>query len=194
MTQPRAQEQPRVQEQPSAQDRLAALRAAYPTPEAVTSGMQRELDAFEQTMRGAAAHWGTRMPGRDWTPAQEAEHTILVNEGTGKVVRLLLSGRPLRDTPQFPGQIRDGRWLAPPGTEPGPEQPLEALLARHAATCPLLAGVQAGPDPERTFPHPFLGNIDALDWLRMAAGQTGHHRRTLQAGLDRLDAGERATQ
>lgn len=178
--------------QASAQEQLAALHAAFPTPEAVASGLRRELGAFEQTMRGAEVHWHARMPGRDWTPAQEVEHTILVNEGTAKVVRLLLSGKPLRETPQQPGQLRGGRRLAPAGTEPGPPQPLDVLLARHAATRAVLDGFQAQPDPARTFPHPFMGRIDALDWLRMAAGQTGHHRRTLQAGLDRLNAGEQA--
>lgn len=178
---------------PSTQEELAALRAALPTPEAVSSRLRRELGAFEQAMHAAAAHWHTRLPGRDWTPAQEIEHTILVNEGTGRVVRLLLSGKPLRDVAVAPGQLRDGRRVAPAGTEPGPDQPLDTLLARHAASRALLEEVQADPDPQRTFPHPFLGQIDALDWLRMAAGQTGHHRRTLQAGLDRLNAGEPAT-
>lgn len=177
--------------QPGIQDELAALRAAYPTPEATAQGMRRELEAFEATLRRAAAHWGEPMPGRTWTPAQEAEHTILVNEGVGRLVRLLLSGKPLREVPHQPGRVEKGRRVAPPGTEPGPGEGLEELLARHAATFPLLAGVRAEPDPERTWPHAFLGRLDALDWLRMAAWQTGHHRRTLGAGLDRLEAGER---
>ncbi|EYB68571.1 hypothetical protein DEIPH_ctg020orf0004 [Deinococcus phoenicis] len=170
---------------------MAALRAFYPTSEVALAQLHREIDAFEQALHGAAPHWGTRMPGRDWTPAQEAEHTILVNEGTAKLARLLLSERPLRETAPQEGRTENGRRLAPPGTEPGPEQPLETLLARNAATRALLAGVQADPNPDRTFPHPFMGNIDALDWLRMAAWHTRHHRKTLQAGVDRLTAGER---
>lgn len=178
--------------QPGVQDELAALRAAYPTPEAAGRGLRRELEAFEATMRRAAAHWNEVQPGRTWTPAQEAEHTIRVNEGVGRLVRLLLSDKPLRETPHQPGRLENGRRVAPPGTEPGLGEALDTLLARHAATLAPLAEVRAEPNPERTWPHPFLGPIDALDWLRMAAWQTGHHRRTLEAGLARLDAGERA--
>ena len=169
----------------SIEEQLASLSAVYPTPEALVEGMRQELGAFEATMNGAAPYWHTRMPGRDWTPAQEADHTILINEGTGKLVRLLLSGKPLRETEEQPGVVEGGRRIAPPGTEPGPDQPLETLLARHATTRALLE-VHADPDPERTFYHPFMGKIGALDWLRMAAYQTRHHRLSMQAGVDRL--------
>lgn len=185
MTQPSAP-------QPSLEEELRSLQAIYPDPEVLAQQMDLELTAFKETMRAAQPHWQTRMPGRDWTPAQEAEHTILVNEGTGRLVRLLLSDKPLRDAPKQQGELRDGRRLAPAGTQPGPELPLDVLMARHAATRPLLAGVRAEPDPARTFHHPFLGMLDAMDWLRMAAYQTRHHRQTLQAGLDRLNTGERA--
>lgn len=169
----------------SVEEQLASLSAVYPTPEALITGMRQELTAFEATMRGAAPYWNTRMPGRDWTPAQEADHTIIINEGTGRLVRLLLSDKPLREPPQEPGVTEGGRRLAPASTLPGPDQPLETLLARHAATYALLE-VHAEPDPERTFYHPFMGKIGALDWLRMAAYQTRHHRLSLQAGVDQL--------
>jgi hypothetical protein len=178
--------------QSSLPEELAALRAAFPTPEAVAAQLGRELTDFGDTMRAAEPHWHTPMPGRTWTPAQEAEHTILVNEGTGRLVRLLLSDRPLRETPREPGRTREGRRLAPQGTEPGPGEDLGTLIARNEATRPLLTEVRAEPDPERTFHHPFLGMLDALDWLRMAAAQTRHHRTTLQSGLDRLEAAEHA--
>ncbi|GMA14149.1 DinB family protein (plasmid) [Deinococcus metallilatus] len=174
------------------EEQLAALQAVYPTPEVVALQLDRELAALEETIRAAAPHWSTRMPGRDWTPAQEAEHAILVNEGTGKLVRLLLSDRPLREAPQQPGQTENGKRLAPPGTEPGAGEALDTLLTRHAAASALLAGVRADPNPDRTFFHPFMGKIDALDWLRMATWHTRHHRKAIQAGLDHLNAGERA--
>lgn len=169
----------------SVEEQLASLKADYPTPEALITAMEQELGAFESTMRWAAPYWNTVMPGRDWTPAQEADHTITINEGTGKLVRLLLSDKPLREAPQRPGVTEGGRRLAPPGTEPGPDQPLETVLQRHAATRPLLE-VHAESDPGRTFYHPFMGMLGALDWLRMAAYQTRHHRLSMQAGVDRL--------
>ena len=174
----------------SVEEQLSSLHAAYPTPEALLGSMRRELDAFEGVMRAAVPHWNTRLPGRDWTPAQEADHTILVNEAGGRIVKLLLSGKPLREVVRQPGRTQGGKRVAPPFLEPGPEQPLEALLARNEATRALLE-VHAEPDPQRTFYHPFMNDLDALGWLRMAAYQTRHHRLSMQAGLDRLNAGLR---
>ena len=71
-----------------------------------------------------------------------------------------------------------------------PDQSLEALLERHAATRTLLE-VHAEADAARTLYHPFMDDLDALDWLRMAAYQTRHHRLSIQAGLDRLNAGQK---
>ena len=181
---------PAVDPQASIQDQLTALRSAYPGPEALLGSMSQELGAFEGVMRAAVPHWNTRLPGRGWTPAQEADHTILVNEAGGKIVRLLLSDKPLREVVRQPGQTQGLGRIAPPFLEPGPDQPLEALLERHAATRILLE-VHAEPDATRTFYHPFMDDIDALDWLRMAAYQTRHHRLSMQAGLDRLNAGQK---
>ena len=184
------QSSPAVDPQASVQDQLSALHAAYPTPETLLGSMRQELGAFADVMRAAVPHWSTRLPGRDWTPAQEADHTILVNEAGGKVVKLLLSGKPLREVVRQPGQMQGGKRVAPPFLEPGPEQPLEALLERNEATRTLLE-VHAEPDAARTFYHPFMDDIDALGWLRMAAYQTWHHRLSIQAGLDRLNAGQK---
>lgn len=173
---------------PNAEEQLAALHALSPTPEAVADRLRRELDAFEQVLREAEATWDRRMPDREWSPAQEAEHVILVNEGTARIVRLLLSDKPLREVPEQPGRIVNGRRLAPEGTEPGPGQPLSTLLDRHAAARALLVEFQPEPNPARTFYHPFLGRLDALDWLRMTTWHTRNHRKAMRAGLDRLKA------
>ncbi|PNY82952.1 DinB family protein [Deinococcus koreensis] len=175
--------------QPSlnAQEQMVALRAAYPTPEFVAERLGQELGELEATIRAAQAHWHTPMPGREWTPAQEAEHAVLVNEGSGKLARLLLSDKPIRQPPEVYGVLRDGRRVAPPGTEPVGDQTPEALLARSAATRELLT-VHAPANPERTYFHPYMGQIDALDWLRMAAYHTRHHRKAMERGLAALSA------
>lgn len=169
-------------------DPLAQLHETYPTPEQTAWALAAELGAFGAAMRSAAAHWHTPLPGRTWSAAQEAEHVILVNEQTGRLVGRLLSERPLREGPREPGQTHQGRRLAPPGTEPGAGETLEVLLERHAGSSLRLAGWRPGPDPGRTFFHPFLGPLDALDWLRMAAWHTGHHRRALERGQAEFNA------
>lgn len=159
------------------------LRALGNTPEEVRARLVKELDAFEAAVLTAQPRWHEVLPGREWTAAQESEHVILVNEGTARIVALLLSNRPLRPVLPVPGKLVEGRRQAPDGTRPGPDQPWETLRERHAAAREALLGSAplASDDPERRFFHPFMGELTALDWLRMAAYHVRHHCKQLQA-------------
>ncbi|MPY66443.1 DinB family protein [Deinococcus sp. SDU3-2] len=160
----------------------AGLRRLGTTGDEVAARLTRELDAFEATVARAQDRWHKLLPGREWTAAQEAEHVLLVNESSARIAALLASDRPLRPTPRVPGKEVGGKRQAPEGTRPGPDQPWEALAERHAAvrTQLLTLAEGAGDDPERTLFHPFMGDLTALDWLRMAAYHVGHHRRQLE--------------
>lgn len=161
----------------------AMLRRLGDTGDEVAARLTRELDAFETVVARSQARWHERLPGREWTAAQEAEHVILVNESSARIAALLASDRPLRAAPRVPGEEVGGKRQAPEGTRPGPGQPWEALAERHAAARTLLLTqtAQASDTPDRTFFHPFMGDLTALDWLRMAAYHVGHHRRQLEA-------------
>jgi DinB superfamily len=171
----------------------AWLLAFGAAPADVAERLERELSAFEALALRAQPAWHRPLPDRTWTPAQESEHVLLVAENTAKIVRLLLSGAPLRETPKVPIAVDEqGRRQAPAGTEPGPDQPWSALAERYAALLPALRGqalsVPADLDQTRIFFHPALGDLHALDWLRVAAFHTRHHRHSLKAGLDALEA------
>ena len=174
------------------EERVAWLRAFGKSPPDVAERLERELMAYAAAAGRAAPHWHTQMPDRTWTPAQESEHVVLVNEGSAKVARLLLSDKALRPTPQHPIEADvQGRRLAPPGTVPGEGQAWDALLGRHnAVQAALMAAARQAPEAsERRFWHGAMGELTALDWLRMAAYHTRHHRKKLEAGLSALEAG-----
>lgn len=176
--------------------RLAWLRAFGKTPAEVAERLEREYTQFTATVARAQPYWHTLLPERTWTPAQEAEHVILVSEGSAKVAALLLSDKPLRAVPQ---QVIEpdaqGRRLAPPGTVPGEGQPWSELEVRHAASLTALQGAafRAQDGSERRFWHGAMGELTALDWLRMAAYHVRHHRKLLDAGLSTLEAGTPGT-
>ncbi|WP_027483188.1 DinB family protein [Deinococcus pimensis] len=155
------------------------------TPQEVAARLEQELDAFERAAASAQDRWDTLMPHRAWTYAQEAEHIVVVNEGSARIARLLLSDRPLRPVEVPRGQLANGRRLAPEAMLPGPGQPWTALRERHAASreALLTAARQGHETPDRTFPHPFMDDLDALGWLRMAAYHTRHHRRQLEKSV-----------
>lgn len=147
--------------------------------------LEQELHAFEEAAHDAGQSWSELLVGRDWTFAQECEHVVLVNEASAKIARLLLSDKPLRPAPPMAGEVIDGRRQAPAGSLPGPGLPWSELGPRHEASRhSLLSAVRGGPErSERTFPHPFLGPLSALDWVRMACAHTRHHRRQIESSL-----------
>lgn len=167
------------------------LRAFGASPADVRSRLERELDAFEAAVARSGGRWHDALPNRTWTAAQEAEHVILVNESTARIVALLNSDKALRPVPIVPGEVVEGRRQAPAAVQPGPGQAWVELEERHAASRAALLGhvERATDDPERRFFHVFLGDLTALDWLRMAAYHVRHHRRQLEAGGGMRDEG-----
>ncbi|GGK26253.1 hypothetical protein GCM10008955_20010 [Deinococcus malanensis] len=153
------------------------------TPDEVRARLAAELDAFEAELRTRQADWSVTQPGREWSPAQEAEHVLLINEGITRLVGLLMSDRELRPLPQTPGVLKEGRRQAPAHTLPSPHglawADLEGRWAEHRTRLEA-AAAQLRDVPERTMWHPFYGELDALNWMRMVAGHLDSHRRLLK--------------
>ncbi|THF70104.1 DinB family protein [Deinococcus sp. Arct2-2] len=158
------------------------LRAFGQTPADVQARLERELDAFERAVAAVQPHWHTTLPQRAWTAAQESDHIIRVNAGTARIAALLLSDKPLRPTDQTPGVMVDGKRKAPAGLEPGPDQAWDALSGAHAQTRAALlqAAAHAPETSDRTYFHPYMGELTALEWLKMATLHMRHHRKQLE--------------
>lgn len=161
----------------------APLRAMGETPEAVQARVRDELDQFEAHLKTRQSDWSQVQPGREWSPAQEAEHVVLINRSITSLVALLMSDKPLRAAPQVPGSLKDGKRQAPPFSVPSEGglawDDLQTQWAEHRAA--LLAVTDSVREtPGRTFWHPFFGELGALDWTRMVAGHLGNHRRLLE--------------
>ncbi|MBB6097045.1 hypothetical protein HNR42_000459 [Deinobacterium chartae] len=156
------------------------------TPADALARLEAELDAFEAQARRleAQGRWTQAPASGGWSPAQIAEHVLKVNVGCSKAVHLLRSGRDLPPLPRVPGSYQDGRRQSPPAMLPGDGQPWASLEAAwQQARTRLHAAVQAeGPWPDdRCIFHPFLEDLNALQWLQMAAYHTAHHRGQLPA-------------
>lgn len=161
----------------------AVLLVMGRTPDEVCARLAAELDAFETELRARQADWSRTQPGREWSPAQEAEHVLLINEGITRLVGLLMSDRELRPLSQTPGVLKDGKRQAPAHTLPSAEglawSELGGRWATHRTRLEA-AAAQLGDVPERTMWHPFYGELDALNWVRMVAGHLAGHRRLLK--------------
>lgn len=170
---------------PIAEEQLKTLRERAGAGAELTGRVQAELRALSEAIRQAdGAGWFQVMPGREWSPAQEAEHIIMTNESTAQVIRLLRSDRELRPGPEVPVEYReDGRRLAPPSVQPTGKATAADLLARNEALLDAL-NVEISEASDRKFFHPAFGPIDALDWLRVTSWHTRSHRKGIEKGIE----------
>lgn len=161
----------------------SALQSIGETPEAVRARLGQELDQFWAHLQTRQADWTRTQPGREWSPAQEAEHVMMVNGSIASVTRLLVSDKELRPMPQVPGEVKDGKRQAPPSSLPSEQgaawDGLEAAWTQNRALAEA-AAAQVVATPGRTFWHPFFGELDALDWLRVMTGHIASHRLLLE--------------
>lgn len=170
---------------PIAEQQLQDLRANAGAGAELRERVQTELRALSEAIRRAdGERWQRVMPGREWSPAEEAEHIVMVNEGTARVIGLLRSDKELRPTTGTYTEYRpDGRRLAPPSVQPSGNVSAAELLARNEALLGAL-NVEIEEPSNRQFFHPAYGPLDALDWLRIVPWHTRGHRKGIEAGLE----------
>lgn len=161
----------------------AVLKFVGQTPEEVRTRLSVELDRFEAQLRGRQGDWTVTQPNRDWSPAQEAEHVLKIDTSIVPLMRLLLSDKELRPSPQVPGVTINGKRQSPdsllPSAEGMPFEALDTTWAEHRQKLEEMAA-QVRETPGRTFWHQFFGEIDALDWLRMITVHLRAHRKLLE--------------
>ena len=173
--------------------------------EAVRVALAREFTAFEALPVELSGVWlEPRAPGK-WSPAQTTEHVMKVNTGMSKTLYLLRRDAPLPEQTRTPGTLVEGRAQAPEFSRP--EEGLSwaaleptwlELKTRFLAEAEQAVGFQPNrfqpnrsqPDrsqidssrsdvAERTWFHPYFGDLDALGWVQAAAFHMAHHRKQL---------------
>lgn len=159
------------------------LHALGGDPATLRALLAQELSAYHAVAAALAAREREPMPGREWTPAGQHEHVLRLSHAVARGVRLLLSERELRAVPHTPGERRGGRRLSPPEFEPQGGLGGAELAPAWAALGAELQAATEGlrPTPGRTLPHPFFGDLDAVEWVQMLILHTRMHRRQLEA-------------
>lgn len=160
----------------------------------------RRIGAFYDTLSALLDAPDDRLFGpvpavSGWSPAQHLYHIALANGRMFKAVEAICSGHPSVTHEGAPndtgrtvlatGDMRPYRLQAPAGVAP-PEAPsredlatsLARSRARYAAVEPLLPtlATQTG-----RLPHPFMGPLNALEWLRTIRIHSAHHLALIHA-------------
>lgn len=162
------------------------LLACGETPDEVCQQLRMESQAFAEHIEQREQDWTQVQMGREWSPAQEVEHVMLTNHLVGRGIRLLLSDKEIQPMPKLEGQRKNGKRQAPEGLVPSPEglawNKRQEQWQENIQTLQNIA-TQVQSTPERTIWHPFLGELDALEWLQMVTWHLGHHRQLLEQSL-----------
>lgn len=164
----------------------------------------RNDEIHEQTKQLAASltdEQKTNLPdGEKWTIAEIIEHMAIVQEGMAKISAKLLreaqaAGKPsdgaARLSENFKTKGAEAQRLkleAPDRVHPTGKLSVEESLAKMAETQqmlktlrPLFESVECS---DFKFPHPFMGDLTAHDWLALIGG---HEARHLQQISNRLN-------
>ena len=156
-------------------------------PEAVRHALEREFTAFEALPETLAEVWLEPYAPGKWSPAQITEHVMKVNVGMSKTLYILRRDAPLPEQQRTPGSLKNGKAQAPAFSEPGEgfawavlQPKWQGVKTRFLAEAEQVGSAQ--PDvSERTWFHPYFGDLDALGWARAAAFHMAHHRKQLKA-------------
>ena len=157
---------------------------------------QARFNAAVSTLSESQADF--RPDENQWTIAEIVEHVSIVNDGFLRLTHKLLkeaesAPRPPMDDLNLGhtsldenGQHHPGPFQAPDRVRPQGGARIEDSLAKMEATLAGLMEIQSRLEAvdlsEQMFPHPFLGPINAYQWLVLLGEHEDRHR----GQIDRL--------
>jgi hypothetical protein len=162
--------------------------------ETAIAGNHTAVDEFVAAARALDGRQWTapREPGK-WTPAQIAEHLAITYEYSRAIV---VGTPPGRGAPWFlkpvirrfvvDSTLKAGRFTrkgrTPKMFEPSAAPPAssEGLTRLQTAVTGFESAIRSGhPEGRHTVNHPFFGKLPTVDYLRLQAIHTRHHRAQL---------------
>ena len=157
------------------------------------------LDVLNAVSDDTAA---TRPANENWTIAQIAEHIAAVNEGTFRICSKLLGKSEQQDPQPGPQPLVSSNFLdrsveihtikveAPERVRPTGKVSVADSIAKLEENRKkfeeLKRQFEENGDNGETFPHPFFGDITAVEWLVMAGGHESRHTRQIVRALEEL--------
>ena len=139
--------------------------------------------------------------GEKWPIAHIVEHVAVVEEGMSKICNKLLreaeaagarsNGVPKRSE-SFLSRANDTtvKLEAPQRVQPSGEQPVAESLARMEENRKKLEDLrprfEAWDSENFKFPHPFFGDMSAVEWLSLIGGHEERHLKQIEKMLDQI--------
>lgn len=160
------------------------------------AAVREELRAF---LGSIASEDEFRVPeGETWSAAHILEHLSLTEEGMGKICSLLLRGAARKDgaepelSEKFVNSVTDFQSVkvkTPPTGEPtgtiAIAESLEKMDANRAKLNEKRHRFVENDPSAATFPHPYLGDMTALEWLALIGYHEKRHLEQMKRVLGR---------
>ena len=162
----------------------------------IHAGLLRTLESISDTQASKLAD------GEKWTISQIVEHIAIVDEGSSKICNRLLTkareeNRPAAGSVNISNGFRTQsaeidqiKIVAPDRVQPSGNIPIADSLVRMEENRrrlgeikPLFENFDGDSDK---FPHPFLGDLSAVEWLIMKGGHEARHTRQIERILQKL--------
>lgn len=154
---------------------------------AARAALERNAERFVAALANVdAAALHTRPAPERWSPAEVADHVVLAGGLFAEALERAAADEPRIEMPR--GRVGPaGRPRAPRGGEPragrGREELERDLRAVHARITAAAGEAEAAAALGREcLLQAFLGPLDGLQVLQLAAWHVGHHRRQLERG------------
>ena len=169
----------------------------------IYSANQRIRERFAATVSAIAPDEAVRKPeGEKWSIQQIAEHVAMVSQGTSRICAKLLeaarSGGALADG-SLPVSVEFGarsveiaglKVEAPERVQPSGNVTIAEALAIMGETGKAFDSIRDDMErydlSEPKFPHPYFGDITAVEWLIIAGGHEARHTKQIETLLEKV--------
>jgi hypothetical protein len=161
----------------------------------------RVREELKETIAGLTDEQASLLPeGEKWTIAQILEHISIVGDGMGRVCNKLLRKAESAGTRSQEGvrlsegfikgssELAAAKIEAPETVRPTGEVPVEQSLAKlddnHSRLEELRPLFESVDSETYKFPHPFLGDMSAAEWLTMIGEHEARHLNQIKKRLE----------
>ena len=168
---------------------------------AANDEIHEELKTLVSAISDEAAT--ARLDGEKWTIAQIVEHIAMVDDGGARICSKLLGKLEVAAAASIAGSvtvsdnflkhystINQVKLLAPDRVQPSGTISISQSIAQMDENRARLGELQPrfeASNSDATFPHPYFGELSAVEWLILVGGHKQRHANQIRQLLERLN-------
>jgi hypothetical protein len=168
---------------------------------AANDDVHGDLKSLVSTISEEAAR--TPIDGEKWTIAQIVEHIAMVDDGGARICSKLLGKLEVAAAASVAGSvtvsdnflkhystINEVKLVAPDRVQPSGTISIAQSIAQMDENRARLGELQPrfeASNSDATFPHPYFGELSAIEWLILVGGHKQRHANQIRKLLERLN-------